>query len=75
MRSLILDFSPVIGFTLVCLGPLKESMEKSCDGKERNTTFTSLKCGTRYEMIITASNSVGKSERSEPIIVRTSGSG
>ena len=50
-------------------------IEKTLHGSDIETfTFSKLQCGSKYEFTVSAYNSVGFSEKSQPIFVKTNGS-
>lgn len=50
-------------------------IEKTLHGSDIETfTFSKLQCGSKYEFTIQAYNSVGFSEKSQPVFIKTNGS-
>ena len=59
-----------------CISPSNQIIEKTLHGSETDTfTFNKLQCGTTYQFTIQSYNSVGFSDKTQPIYIKTNGSG
>lgn len=69
------NLNPVEGFIINYRTDNDEWIDRTAMGTLDGFTLTGLRCGTRYQITVTAFNKVGKSEPSEPLVVSTAGSG
>lgn len=69
-------FCSKLGFKLQCTSMNNQVIEKTLHGSDIDTfTFNKLQCGSKYEFTIQAYNSVGFSDKTQSVFIKTNGSG